>query len=109
MPTLSLLHKLRHRFRRLSVSGPSSLPSPRLRAARSSFSLLVRVVDSLIECDLNCPRVRAALSGFVSELVASGELLLARALRTKFMQKHEEHRAKAMPELDFGRLAVHRE
>ena len=42
------------------------------------LSCQVRVVDSLIDCDLNSPSVSSNLSSFVSELVERGDLLLAR-------------------------------
>ncbi len=114
--TMSLLRKLQHRFRAFADHRKEGQDQEedggddptRLRAARSAFSLMVRVVDSLIDCDLNSATVSSNLSSFISELVERGDLLLARALRTKFIQKYEEHRTKNLPELDFGRLALNR-
>eukprot|EP00095_Tigriopus_kingsejongensis_P010167 maker-scaffold202_size261857-snap-gene-0.15 protein:Tk10167 transcript:maker-scaffold202_size261857-snap-gene-0.15-mRNA-1 annotation:"guanine nucleotide-releasing factor 2-like" len=100
--TLSLLWKLEYRFRKFN----HSTDAVRLRAARSSFSLMVRVVDSLIDCDFQDSDVIKNLSDFIAELVSDGELLLARALRTKFIQKYDERRARLLPDLDFGKLSI---
>ena len=65
-------------------------------------------MDSLIDCDFQDSEVVKNLSDFMAELVADGELLLARALRTKFIQKYEERRARQLPDLDFGKLSMSR-
>ena len=57
------------------------------KVARSSFSLLVRVVDGLADCDFDDPTVTELLTQFMAELVADGELNLAQALRSKFIQE----------------------
>ena len=64
------------------------------------------MVDSLIDCDMSDPDLIKNISGFISDLVSDGELLLARALRTQFIHKYEEYRARMLPDLDFGRLGV---
>ena len=101
--TLTLLSKLQYRFRRFNGEDHGALE---LRAARSSFSLIVRIVDWLIDSDFHATDVMRNLSDFIAELVGGGELLLARALRSKFIEKYEEHRTRLLPDLDFGRLAA---
>ncbi len=66
----------------------------------------VRVVDTMIDSDFHATDVMQNLSDFIVELVTEGELLLARALRMKFVQKYEDHRTRQLPDLDFGRLAL---
>lgn len=134
--THDLLEKLVHRFRRFSASskksflkakGPSTPttdpheqpPSPESddeattavqlhhqRVARCSFSLLVRVVDGLADCDFDDTAVMELLTEFMAELVADGELILARALRSKFIQKFEIRRARKLPDLDTSGLTL---
>ena len=101
--TLTLLSKLQYRFRRFNGEDHGALE---LRAARSSFSLMVRIVDWLIDSDFHAADVMGNLSDFIAELVGGGELLLARALRSKFIEKYEEHRTRLLPDLDFGRLVL---
>jgi len=74
--------------------------------ARSSFSLLVRVVDGLADCDFDDPTVTELLTEFMAELVADGELNLARALRSKFIQKFEARQARRLPDLDTSGLTL---
>ncbi len=69
----------------------------------------VLVVDGLLETELSNLSVLSRVSSFVGELVLDGELILARALRTTFIQKYEDRRTKMLPDLDFGRLSFHRE
>ena len=105
------------------------------RVARSSFSLLVsfhrsdqglqnhivynktrcnifcslkqvRVVDGLVDCDFEDTYVMELLTDFMAELVADGELILARALRSKFIQKFEQRKARLLPELDTSGLSL---
>ena len=92
-----------YRFRRFNGENHGALE---LRAARSSFSLIVRIVDWLIDSDFHAADVMGNLSDFIAELVGGGELLLARALRSKFIEKYEEHRTRLLPDLDFGRLVL---
>ena len=74
--------------------------------ARSSFSLLVRVVDGLADCDFDNPTVTELLTEFMAELVADGELNLARALRSKFIQKYEKRQARRVPSIDTSGLTL---
>ena len=39
-------------------------------------------------------------------IVADGELILARALRSKFIQKFEQRKARLLPELDTSGLSL---
>ncbi|KAK2703397.1 rap guanine nucleotide exchange factor 1-like isoform X1 [Artemia franciscana] len=59
----------------------------RQKAARSAFSLLVRVIDDLAIIDLNVG-VLKILTEFVQELISSGCLIHAKALRTKLLEKY---------------------
>ncbi|XP_054709037.1 LOW QUALITY PROTEIN: rap guanine nucleotide exchange factor 1-like [Uloborus diversus] len=58
----------------------------RQRAARNAFALLVRVVDDLCLTDVN-EEVLKILMDFIAQLVSRGDLLLARALRKKVVEK----------------------
>lgn len=60
----------------------------------------------MVDCDFQEAQVIKNLSDFIAELVSEGDLCLARALRTKFIQKYEEHRTRLLPDLDFGRISV---
>ena len=62
--------------------------------------LQVRVVHGLADCDFQDTSVMELLSDFIAELVNDGELMLARALRTKFIQKYEDRKLRLLPELD---------
>jgi hypothetical protein len=46
------------------------------------------------------------LTDFMSELVSDGELMLARALRSKFIQKYEDRRSRLLPDLDTSGLSL---
>ena len=56
------------------------------RAARNAFSLLVGVVDDLALSEMDEQLMRRIID-FQSELVSSGDLVLAKALRRKFLEK----------------------
>ncbi|KAG8184139.1 hypothetical protein JTE90_010185 [Oedothorax gibbosus] len=58
----------------------------RQRAARNSFALLVRVVDDLCLTDIN-ENILKILMDFICQLVSRGDLLPARALRKKVVEK----------------------
>ena len=45
------------------------------------------------------------LTDFMAEMVDDGELMLARALRTKFIQKYEFRRTRLLPDLDTSGLS----
>ncbi|KAG1714351.1 Rap guanine nucleotide exchange factor 1 [Nymphon striatum] len=56
------------------------------RAARNAFSLLVRVVDDMSVGETES-KVMNSLTNFVSQLLSDGELVLARVLREKMIEK----------------------
>lgn len=60
----------------------------RQRAARNAFALLVRVVDDLCVGDAD-EEVLQVLMDFIFQLVSRGDLVLARALRKKVVEKCE--------------------
>ncbi len=61
------------------------------RAARNAFSLLVLLVDDLALSELDGQLMRQIID-FQSQLVSSGDLVLAKALRKKFLEKCTAHR-----------------
>ena len=69
------------------------------------FFFQVRVVHGLADCDFQDTSVMELLSDFIAELVNDGELMLARALRTKFIQKYEDRKLRLLPELDTSGLS----
>ena len=66
----------------------------------------VRIVDGLADCDFQDTCVMELLTDFMSELVSDGELMLARALRSKFIQKYEDRRSRLLPDLDTSGLSL---
>lgn len=60
------------------------------------------MVDGLADCDFQDTSVMELLSDFIAELVSDEELILARALRTKFIQKYEDRKLRLLPDLDTG-------
>ena len=64
------------------------------------------MVDGLVDCDFGDTCVMELLTDFMAELVADGELILARALRSKFIQKFEQRKARLLPELDTSGLSL---
>lgn len=56
------------------------------RVGRSAFSLLIRVVDDLALSELEDKLMRQIID-FQSHLISSGDLVLAKALRMKFLEK----------------------
>ena len=72
----------------------------------TNYVLQVRVVDGLVDCDFEDTCVMELLTDFMAELVADGELILARALRSKFIQKFEQRKARLLPELDTSGLSL---
>lgn len=105
--THDLLEKLVQRFRKFNHRRDER-PQQQMtykRAAHSSFSLMVRVVDGLADCDFQESLVMELLTDFMSELVSDGELVLARALRSKFIEKYEDRRSRLLPDLDTSGLS----
>ncbi|XP_068082777.1 guanine nucleotide-releasing factor 2 [Anabrus simplex] len=80
---LELIRKLCHRHQRFSCSSDLT----KQRAARESFSLLVRVVSDLTMSDLDNV-VLQTLMDFVYQLLCSGDLTMAKALRVKILEKY---------------------
>ncbi|XP_016838232.1 guanine nucleotide-releasing factor 2 isoform X3 [Nasonia vitripennis] len=83
MSPLELIKKLHRRHQRFSCS-PDVVKQ---RAAREAFSLLVRVVSDLTISDLD-DNLLQTLMEFVQQLVCSGDLTMAKALRVKILEKH---------------------
>lgn len=79
---LDLIRKLCHRHERFSCSSDVV----KQRAAREAFSLLVRVVSDLTMSDLDSMVLRS-LMDFVYQLLCSGDLTMAKALRVKIIEK----------------------
>ncbi|XP_015593863.1 guanine nucleotide-releasing factor 2 isoform X2 [Cephus cinctus] len=90
MSPLELIRKLHRRHQRFSCV-PDVVKQ---RAAREAFSLLVRVVSDLTMSDLDDVLLQT-LMGFVQQLVCSGDLTMAKALRVKILEKHsmKQHQA----------------
>ncbi|KAG7209272.1 hypothetical protein KM043_015388 [Ampulex compressa] len=83
MQPLELIQKLHRRHQRFSCS-PDVIKQ---RAAREAFSLLVRVVSDLTMSDLDDVLLQTLME-FVQQLVCSGDLTMAKALRVKILEKH---------------------
>ncbi|XP_029162688.1 guanine nucleotide-releasing factor 2 isoform X2 [Nylanderia fulva] len=83
MQPLELIRKLHRRHQRFSCS-PDVVKQ---RAAREAFSLLVRVVSDLTISDLDDVLLQTLME-FVQQLVCSGDLTMAKALRVKILEKH---------------------
>ncbi|XP_063983968.1 guanine nucleotide-releasing factor 2 isoform X3 [Diachasmimorpha longicaudata] len=84
MSPLELIQKLHRRHQRFSCS-PDVVKQ---RAAREAFSLLVRVVSDLTMSDLDDVLLQTLME-FVQQLVCSGDLTMAKALRVKILEKHQ--------------------
>ncbi|KAI4497062.1 hypothetical protein M0802_007808 [Mischocyttarus mexicanus] len=80
---LELIQKLHKRHQRFSCSPDIT----KQRAAREAFSLLVRVVSDLTMSDLDDTLLQTLME-FVQQLVCSGDLTMAKALRVKILEKH---------------------
>ncbi|XP_015186779.1 PREDICTED: guanine nucleotide-releasing factor 2 isoform X4 [Polistes dominula] len=80
---LELIQKLHKRHQRFSCSPDVT----KQRAAREAFSLLVRVVSDLTMSDLDDTLLQTLME-FVQQLVCSGDLTMAKALRVKILEKH---------------------
>ncbi|KAL1378336.1 hypothetical protein pipiens_000556, partial [Culex pipiens pipiens] len=67
------------------------------KAAKESFSLLVRVVNDLTSPDLSL-RLLEILMNFVYQLVCAGHLTMAKLLRVKYIEKVRLYKAKHLKE-----------
>ncbi|KAK7076346.1 Rap guanine nucleotide exchange factor 1, partial [Halocaridina rubra] len=79
-----LVNKLLYRYNKFIKTSDVD----RQKAARNAFSLLVRVVDDLAIMDLNVETLET-LTSFEFNLLSCGDLVLARALRKKIVEKLE--------------------
>ena len=100
-----LIDKLVYRFTKFAnLSLEEDKQGPSLRVSRNSFSLLVRAVDGLADVDFTNQPLLEKLTNFITVLVESGDLGLARALRSQFILKYEERRARLLPDFDMTSL-----
>ncbi|XP_015434362.1 PREDICTED: guanine nucleotide-releasing factor 2 isoform X4 [Dufourea novaeangliae] len=90
MQPLELIQKLHRRHQRFSCSADVI----KQRAAREAFSLLVRVVSDLTMSDLDDTLLQTLME-FVQQLVCSGDLTMAKALRVKILEKHQAKQLQA--------------
>ena len=103
--TEDLIDKLVYRFTKFAEdSQKQNNGISCLRISRNSFSLLVRVVDGLSDVDFLNKSLLEKLTSFITSLVESGELGLARALRSQFILKYEDRRARLLPDFDLASL-----
>ena len=61
-------------------------------------------VDGLADVDFSNQPLLEKLTNFITALVESGDLGLARALRSQFILKYEERRARLLPDFDMTSL-----
>ena len=78
IPTHDLLEKLVQRFRKFNNRRDERAQQQMIykRVAHCAFSLMVRVVDGLADCDFQDTLVMELLSDFIAELVIDSELIL---------------------------------
>ena len=110
LETEILIDKLVYRFTKFAKhSQKQNNGISCLRVSRNAFSLLVRVVDGLSDVDFLNKTLLEKLTTFITRLVETGELGLARALRSQFILKYEDRRARLLPDFDLAPLqAVNR-
>ncbi|XP_055301071.1 guanine nucleotide-releasing factor 2 isoform X20 [Sitodiplosis mosellana] len=80
---LDLIEKLTHRYSIFCCQ----INEIKQKAAKESFSLLVRVVNDLTAPDLT-PHILELLNEFVYQLVCSGQLMMAKLLRNCILEKY---------------------
>jgi len=98
----ALVTRLLHRYHAFRLSAEPV----RQRAAKNAFSLLVRVVDDLALSDLT-QGLLATLMEFEVGLLKDGDLMLAKALRSKILEKHETKRRHDNPPQELPGLVDH--
>ncbi|XP_068910533.1 guanine nucleotide-releasing factor 2 isoform X6 [Tenebrio molitor] len=76
-----LINKLVRRYEHFTFQ-----PHKKLRS--EAFALIVRVVNDLTVSDLD-DQLQCKLMNFVQQLIASGEITLAKALRVKHLERYE--------------------
>ncbi|XP_051860510.1 guanine nucleotide-releasing factor 2 isoform X5 [Drosophila albomicans] len=79
---IDVIEKLTHRYTYFFCQ----VHDQKQKAAKETFSLLVRVVNDLTSTDLTS-QLLSLLVEFVYQLVCSGQLYLAKLLRNKFVEK----------------------
>ncbi|KAH8275997.1 hypothetical protein KR018_005947 [Drosophila ironensis] len=79
---IDVIEKLTHRYTYFFCQ----VQDHKQKAAKETFSLLVRVVNDLTSTDLTS-QLLSLLVEFVYQLVCSGQLYLAKLLRNKFVEK----------------------
>ncbi|XP_076654359.1 C3G guanyl-nucleotide exchange factor isoform X6 [Halictus rubicundus] len=84
MQPLELIQKL-HRRRQQFYCSADVVEQ---RAAREAFALLVRVVSDLTISDLDDTLLQTLME-YVLQLVCTGDLTMAKALRVKILEKHQ--------------------
>ncbi len=101
--TETLIDKLvgRHRYFAAKSTASERNESTYRRCSRAAFSLLVRVVYGLSEVDFQDKVLLQKLTDFITSLIENGNLGLARALRSQFILKYEDIRARLLPDIDF--------
>ena len=108
LQTEELIDKLVYRFTKFASHSEHSQKQNNgissLRISRNAFSLLVRVVDGLSDVDFLTKTLLEKLTAFITSLVETGELGLARALRSQFILKYEDRRARLLPDFDLAPL-----
>ncbi|EDS29152.1 guanine-nucleotide exchange factor c3g [Culex quinquefasciatus] len=90
---LELIQKLTHRYSLFHCQ----MIDAKQKAAKESFSLLVRVVNDLTSPDLSL-RLLEILMNFVYQLVCAGHLTMAKLLRVKYIEKVRLYKAKHLKE-----------
>ncbi|ALC49227.1 C3G [Drosophila busckii] len=95
---IDVIEKLTHRYTYFFCQ----VHDQKQKAAKETFSLLVRVVNDLTSTDLT-NQLLSLLVEFVYQLVCSGQLYLAKLLRNKFVEKvtlfKDQRSCAYMPEL----------
>ncbi|KAK7793296.1 hypothetical protein R5R35_007622 [Gryllus longicercus] len=99
---IELIRKLCHRHQRFSCSSDLG----KQRAAREAFSLLVRVVSDLTMSDLD-DVVLQTLMEFVYQLLCSGDLTMAKALRVKILEKYNAKKLNNTPNALLSSLNIY--
>ncbi|CAJ0938322.1 unnamed protein product, partial [Mesorhabditis belari] len=94
-----LLQKLTHRYVYMALS---SEPASQ-KAARLTFSVIVRVVDELCTVEINKELV-AIVTNFVYRLIRDGNFQLARLLRTRLIERIESSAVVRQPTVYMDRL-----
>ena len=72
-----------------SPNSPRNLEFHQTNFLTIFFVLQVHVALRLADCDFQDKSIMELLSDYIDELVNDGKLMLARVLRTKFIQKYK--------------------